>query len=72
MDTDEHPIAALVIAGIAVKEGHKAWQGIGWCANRLPQPPRKPSPRTGAAADRAAPAAREHLVAGPPHPAPAP
>ncbi|WP_410092505.1 hypothetical protein [Streptomyces sp. uw30] len=26
------PIAALVIAGIAVKEGRDAWQGKGCCA----------------------------------------
>ncbi|GHB54459.1 hypothetical protein GCM10010377_51920 [Streptomyces viridiviolaceus] len=42
------PAAALVIAGIAVEEGRNSWQGKGCCAPRLPQPPRKPSRRTGA------------------------
>jgi hypothetical protein len=26
------PVAALVIAAVAVKEGHDAWQGKGCCA----------------------------------------
>ncbi|MFM9703027.1 cation transporter [Streptomyces galilaeus] len=33
------PIAALVIAGIAVKEGRDAWQGKGCCAPTTPAPP---------------------------------
>jgi divalent metal cation (Fe/Co/Zn/Cd) transporter len=31
------PIAALVIAAVAVREGRNAWQGKGYCA---PPPPR--------------------------------
>ncbi|MFI1978733.1 cation transporter [Streptomyces wedmorensis] len=64
------PIAALVIAAVAVKEGRDAWHGKGCCAPR-PQRPRTRRPQWTPAAPVAAteqsPAARPdhpiHLVA---------
>ncbi len=65
------PVAALVIAVIAAKEGRDAWQGKSCCGLRprsrpTPRPSRSPPapPRTRAAADPAAPVAPLRMRVG--------